>query len=86
MYTTNRGVTRDIVVEKLSDKTLLMDTGGMGATPEMTQKVIADATNQQAEFAIVAADVIIFVVDSQAGLTPLDEEIAQLLRSSGQAM
>ncbi len=77
------GVTRDIVVEKLSDKTLLMDTGGMGATPEMTQKVIADATNQQAEFAIVAADVIIFVVDSQAGLTPLDEEIAQLLRSSG---
>ena len=77
------GVTRDIVLEKISDNALLMDTGGMGATAEMTEKIIADATNEQANFAIVAADVIVFVVDSQAGLTALDEEIASLLRSSG---
>ena len=66
------GVTRDIVLEKISDNALLMDTGGMGATAEMTEKIIADATNEQANFAIVAADVIVFVVDSQAGLTALD--------------
>ncbi len=77
------GVTRDIVLERISDNALLMDTGGMGATAEMTEKIIADATNEQANFAIVAADVIVFVVDSQAGLTALDEEIASLLRSSG---
>lgn len=77
------GVTRDIVVEKLSGNLLLMDTGGMGATADMTEKVIADATNEQANFAIVAADMIIFVVDSQTGVTPLDEEIAKILRTSG---
>lgn len=77
------GVTRDIVVEPLSDRAVLMDTGGMFATSDVTEKVIADATNQQANFAIVAADIIVFVVDSQTGLTPLDEEIARLLRSSG---
>ncbi|CDE85453.1 gTPase Der [Coraliomargarita sp. CAG:312] len=77
------GVTRDIVVEKLSDNILLMDTGGMFAAPGVTEKIIADATNEQANFAIVAADTIIFVVDSQEGLTSLDEEIASILRSSG---
>ena len=79
------GVTRDIVAEKLPCGVLLMDTGGIGATPEMTQKVIADATNEQAEFAISAADLIIFVVDSQEGLLPLDEQIAEKIRKSGRA-
>ncbi len=77
------GVTRDIVVEPLAGGSLLMDTGGMGATHDVTEKVIADATNEQANFAIVAADIIVFVVDSQAGLTPLDQEIARILRTSG---
>ncbi|MBR4597328.1 MAG: ribosome biogenesis GTPase Der [Opitutales bacterium] len=77
------GVTRDIVAEKLPSGVLLMDTGGIGATAEMTQKVIADATNEQAEFAISAADLIIMVVDSQEGLLPLDEKIADKIRKSG---
>lgn len=77
------GVTRDIVAEKMSCGVLLMDTGGIGATPEMTQKVIADATNEQADFAIAAADLIVLVVDSQAGLMPLDEQIADKIRKSG---
>ncbi len=77
------GVTRDIVVERLSDSLVLMDTGGMGATEQMTERVIADATNEQANFAITAADTIVFVLDLQTGLTPLDLEIAKLLRASG---
>ena len=54
------GVTRDIVVERLSDTLILMDTGGMGATEQMTERVIADATNEQANFAITAADTIAY--------------------------
>ena len=70
------GVTRDIVMERMRCGVMLMDTGGIGATPQMTEAVIAEATNEQAEFAIEAADLIIFVVDSQEGLMPLDEKIA----------
>ncbi|MBR6388757.1 MAG: ribosome biogenesis GTPase Der [Opitutales bacterium] len=77
------GVTRDIVAEKLPCGAVLMDTGGIGATAEMTHKVIADATDEQAEFAISAADLIILVVDSQSGLVPLDEKIAEKIRKSG---
>ena len=63
------GVTRDIVVEKLTDSVALMDTGGLGAVASGGENIIAQATNRQAKFAI--------------GLTPLDQEIAALLRSSG---
>lgn len=77
------GVTRDIVAERMRCGATLMDTGGIGATAEMTQKVIAEATDEQAEFAISAADLIIFVVDSSEGLTPLDEKIADKIRKSG---
>lgn len=77
------GVTRDIVAEKMKCGAMLMDTGGIGASMEMTQKVIADATNEQAEFAISVASLIIFVVDSQDGLMPLDEKIADKIRKSG---
>lgn len=77
------GVTRDIVIERLGDNLFLMDTGGIGATGDVAETVIAEATTAQANFAIMAADEIIFVVDSQEGLTPLDEEIAASLRKSG---
>lgn len=77
------GVTRDIVAEKLPGGALLMDTGGIGATPQATEQVIAEATNEQAEFAISAADLILFVVDCQSGLLPIDEKIAEKIRRSG---
>lgn len=77
------GVTRDIVAEKMKCGAMLMDTGGIGATPQMTESVIAEATNEQADFAIEAADLIIFVVDSTEGLLPLDEKIADKIRKSG---
>ncbi|MDY6069330.1 MAG: ribosome biogenesis GTPase Der [Opitutales bacterium] len=77
------GVTRDIVAEKLPNGTVLMDTGGLGATEDTTEKVIAKATDIQAEFAMNTADIILFVVDSQEGLTPHDQRIADSLRKSG---
>lgn len=75
------GVTRDIVSERLSDGVLLMDTGGIGTgSPD---DAVAEAAEAQAKFAVDSADALIFVVDSREGLTPSDEDIARLLRSSG---
>lgn len=50
---------------------------------EMTPKGIADAAEEQVEFAIQAATVILLVVDVQTGVTPLDEIVAQKLRRYG---
>jgi len=38
---------------------------------------------QQTEASLQGADVALFVIDSRAGITPLDEEIARYLRTSG---
>ena len=77
------GVTRDIVAEPLGENIILMDTGGMFSVPEASEKIIGEATTKQAKFAVSNSDAIIFVVDSQDGLAPLDIEIAKLLRDSG---
>ncbi len=55
----------------------LIDTGGLelGSTDNIAVRIRA-----QAELAMVEADVIIFLVDANDGITPMDEEIAQQLR------
>ncbi len=55
----------------------LVDTGGMGI--EDVDNLTAEV-EEQIETAIQSADVILFVVDTQTGLTPLDEEVAKRLR------
>jgi GTP-binding protein len=74
------GVTRDRLstIIKSDDRFFeLVDTGGMG---------IQDADNltlqveRQIEAAIDQAAVILFVVDTRAGLAPLDEEVGRRLR------
>ncbi len=77
------GVTRDVLAEPLGENILLMDTGGMFADLPEVQKVIADATDAQANFAINAADVIIFVVDARESPTESDLRLADILRRSG---
>ena len=77
------GVTRDVVVSDNPQGFVLMDTGGIGMTPEMTPAEIQDATEDQAEFAIRAADLLLFVVDGRAGLLPLDETLALKFRKMG---
>jgi GTP-binding protein len=81
------GVTRDRVSETVRRDGLafeFVDTGGIGLreTPETPQE-IAEAVRLQAEAAIASADVLLFVVDGQAGLSPLDREVAGRLRKSG---
>src|SRR5919205_4250843 len=74
------GVTRDrkeLVCEWNGKRFLLIDTGGVDIADESPiTRSIAD----QAREAVAEADLVLFVIDAQAGITPGDEEIAQILR------
>jgi GTP-binding protein len=56
---------------------LVVDTGGLEVDPA---DPIELKVQEQARLAIGEADAILFVVDAAAGLTPADEEAAELLR------
>jgi GTP-binding protein len=76
------GVTRDrkeLVCEWRNKRFLLIDTGGVDIADEspMTRSIAV-----QAKEAVAEADLILFVVDAQVGITPGDEEVAQILRES----
>lgn len=77
------GVTRDVVMEEIDDDYVLMDTGGIGMTPEMTPTLIQDATEEQVNFALLAADLVLFVVDAKDGMVSLDSSVADKLRKMG---
>src|SRR5256885_19485 len=76
------GVTRDrkeLICEWRDKRFRLIDTGGVDiadATP--ITRSIAD----QAREAVAEADIVLFVIDAQIGITPGDEEVAQILRES----
>jgi GTP-binding protein len=75
------GVTRDRLYgegEWQGRRFTLVDTGGF--EPE-AEGLVADV-RAQAEHAVAEADAIVFLVDGQAGLTPVDEEIARFLRGA----
>lgn len=55
----------------------VVDTGGI--VPEADEPIV-ESVFEQAQVAIDEADVIVFVVDGRTGISPVDEEIADLLR------
>ena len=61
----------------------IIDTGGIGDAPDPD---FAEATHVAAQAAIASADLLLFVVDGRAGLTPLDRELAHMLRSGGKPL
>lgn len=74
------GVTRDRLTYLMcvDDKYFeLVDTGGMGVEDEDN---LTEHIEQQIQTAIETASVILFVVDTRAGLMPLDMEVGQRLR------
>ncbi len=83
------GVTRDRLstyIDLLSGepgqppKTIeLIDTGGHGI--EDAQDLTAHVEHQIAR-GVAEADVILFLIDAQAGVAPLDRQVAQLIRTS----
>jgi len=74
------GVTRDrkeVVCEWAGKRFLLVDTGGVDVADRdpLTREVV-----EQARRAVEAADLVLFVVDAKTGVTPGDEEVAEILR------
>jgi len=74
------GVTRDrkeLVCEWSGKRFAIVDTGGVDVADPSP---IARGVVEQAQAAIGEADLVLFVVDARAGITPGDEELAAILR------
>jgi len=76
------GITRDrLAAPCLRGKRpfTIWDTGGIGGAGERELK---KQVHEAAEAAIGESDLILFVVDAQQGLNPIDQELAKILRKS----
>ena len=74
------GVTRDRLYRETEwngTEFVIVDTGGL---EPRNNDFMMTKIKEQAEVAMNEADVILFVVDGKAGVNPLDEEIAYILR------
>jgi GTP-binding protein len=74
------GVTRDrkeIVAEWIGKRFLIVDTGGVDVADPSP---ITRSVREQAREAVDDADLVLFVVDARTGITPGDEEVAEILR------
>jgi GTP-binding protein len=77
------GITRDRIygeAEWAGSRFAVVDTGGI--IPD-DDAIIPANIFKQAGFAIDDSQVLVWVVDARQGLTPLDEELAKLLRATG---
>ena len=80
------GITRDRIfgeVEWQGGTFRVVDTGGIVPDDEA---VIPANIFKQASRAIAESRAIVWVVDARAGITPLDEELAGLLRNTGKSV
>ena len=74
------GTTRDRILAGVlwqGTEFTMVDTGGLELKP---QSSLAQGVKEQVEVAITEADVIILLVDVRDGVTPVDLEIADMLR------
>jgi len=81
------GVTRDRLMMETSwenERFELVDTGGIcNIDSAKTQDTIEAGIRKQVDVALEDAAVAIFVVNIEAGIVPMDEEVARLLRKKG---
>jgi len=83
IVTNEPGITRDRIYGKAEwrGRALeIVDTGGI--VPD-DKALIPQEILRQAHVAIKKAALLVLVVDGHAGMTPLDEELARLLRTTG---
>lgn len=76
------GVTRDRISAECSKSPIpfeVIDTGGIGATLD---DGFGEQVRAEADIAIHAADLILFVVDGQTGIHPVDSDLAKVLRKA----
>ena len=75
------GVTRDVISTDVEDgQYTLLDTGGIGYKGVDTPAALTKASEQQVDFAIATASLILFVVDGLSGLSALDTNMAAQYR------
>ena len=80
------GVTRDRLVRPIvwQDQAFeLVDTGGVNLQNQNRRSTIEAGVLEQVRAALEEAAAAILVVDVQAGLTPVDEEVARMVRKAG---
>ena len=58
------------------DAFIIIDTGGIGIEENQIDELMIKQSMQ----AVDEADIILFMVDAQTGLTPLDQDVAKMLR------
>jgi GTPase len=58
----------------------LIDTGGYGLTDNQD---LTPQIERQIAQGLGQADLVLFIIDAQTGITPLDETVARLIRTSG---
>lgn len=77
------GVTRDRNYREshwAGKRFFVVDTGGLVPGSQDTLETLV---RKQVETAIGEASLLVFLVDASSGITPLDEEIAQIVRETG---
>ena len=81
------GVTRDRISAEVESQGIpytLIDTGGISLLKgEKGGDLITQEAMMQVDLAIEEANLVLFVVDIQSGITPLDQEVAERLRRAG---
>jgi GTPase len=83
IVTNEPGITRDRIYGKAEWRGRALEVVDTGGIVPDDKALIPQEILRQAHVAIKKAALLVLVADSQAGLTPLDEELARLLRSTG---
>src|SRR5882762_2524183 len=83
IVTNESGITRDRIYGKAEWRGRALEVVDTGGIVPDDKALIPQEILRQAHVAIKKAALLVLVVDSQAGLTPLDEELARLLHTTG---
>jgi GTP-binding protein len=83
IVTNEPGITRDRIYGKAEWRGRALEVVDTGGIVPDDKALIPQEILRQAHVAIKKAALLVLVADSQAGLTPLDEELARLLRTTG---
>jgi GTPase len=83
IVTNEPGITRDRIYGKAEWRGRALEVVDTGGIVPDDKALIPQEILRQAHVAIKKAALLVLVVDSQAGLTHLDEELARLLRTTG---
>jgi GTP-binding protein len=83
IVTNEPGITRDRIYGKAEWRGRVLEVVDTGGILPDDKALIPQEILRQAHVAIKKAGLLVLVVDGQTGLTPLDEELARLLRTTG---